>query len=135
PLVDPCAQRRPATGTCQSPLVARAQLRAPVGHSHRRGQHRAVRQRRPRRLRGGDQDPARTRRTFLRSPLAEASICPWGPNQCLQAYVWRVITPDDLAYVTPEMRDLVTEDNALAEERKDPACATAAALAQPGAAE
>ncbi len=55
---------------------------------------------------------------------AEASICPWGPNQCLQGYVWRVTTPDDLVCVTPEMRDQVAEDNALAEERKDPACAT-----------
>jgi hypothetical protein len=53
-----------------------------------------------------------------------ASICPWGPNQCKQGFVWRVSTPDDLVCVTPEMRDQVAEDNALAEERKDPLCAT-----------
>ena len=53
-----------------------------------------------------------------------ATSCPWGPNQCLQGYVWRVSTPDDLVCVTPETRDQVAEDNALAEERKDPDCAT-----------
>lgn len=57
-------------------------------------------------------------------PPAEASICPWGPNQCLQGYVWRVNTPDDLVCVTPETREQVAQDNALAEERRDPACAT-----------
>lgn len=55
---------------------------------------------------------------------AEASICPWGPNQCVQGYVWRVSRPDDLVCVTPEMRAQVADDNAHAEERKDPACAT-----------
>jgi hypothetical protein len=55
---------------------------------------------------------------------AGAATCPWGPNQCIQGYVWRVSRPDDLVCVTPETRALVEEDNALAEERKDPACAT-----------
>lgn len=54
----------------------------------------------------------------------EATGCPWGPNQCLQGYVWRVSRPDDLVCVTPEMRQQVADDNLLAEERKDPACAT-----------
>lgn len=53
-----------------------------------------------------------------------ATTCPWGPNQCLPGYVWRVSRPDDLVCVTPETRELVAEDNALAEDRKDPACAT-----------
>jgi hypothetical protein len=51
----------------------------------------------------------------------EATICPWGPNQCLQGFVWRVSTPDDLVCVTPEVREQVAEDNALAEDRVDPA--------------
>lgn len=53
----------------------------------------------------------------------EANTCPWGPNQCLQGYVWRVSTPDDLVCVTPDVRDQVAEDNALADDRKDPDCA------------
>jgi hypothetical protein len=57
-------------------------------------------------------------------PVAEVDSCPWGPDQCVQGFVWRVSTPEDLVCVTPEMRDLVAEDNALAAERKDPACAT-----------
>ena len=56
-------------------------------------------------------------------PAGEGSICPWGPNQCLPGYVWRVSTPDDLVCVTPDIREQVAEDNAQAEERKDPACA------------
>lgn len=58
-------------------------------------------------------------------PDAGAAItCPWGPNQCIQGYVWRVSRPDDLVCVTPEIRDEAAEDNARAEERKNPACAT-----------
>jgi hypothetical protein len=57
-------------------------------------------------------------------PVVEADTCPWGPDQCLQGYVWRVSTPDDLVCVTPETREMVAEDNALAAERKDPECAT-----------
>jgi hypothetical protein len=53
----------------------------------------------------------------------EGSICPWGPNQCLPGYVWRVSTPDDLVCVTPDVRQQVADDNAQAEDRKDPACA------------
>jgi hypothetical protein len=49
----------------------------------------------------------------------EATGCPWGPNQCKQGYVWRVSTPEDLVCVTPEMREQVAADNALAAERQD----------------
>jgi hypothetical protein len=52
------------------------------------------------------------------------TICPWGPQQCKQGYVWRVSTPEDLVCVTPEVREQTAIDNAEAEERKDPACAT-----------
>ncbi len=69
-----------------------------------------------------------------KDPACAAGDCEFGPDQCLPGYVWRVTTPDDLVCVTPEMRYLVEEDNFLAEERKDPACATAA-VADAGAEE
>src|SRR5689334_23849970 len=53
------------------------------------------------------------------------AACPYGPNQCLPGYVWRVSRPDDLVCVTPDVRDQAADDNAHAAERKDPACATA----------
>jgi hypothetical protein len=65
-----------------------------------------------------------------KDPECATGDCEFGPDQCLQGYVWRVITPDDLVCVTPEMRDQVADDNAHVEERKDPACAEAAAEAE-----
>jgi hypothetical protein len=64
-----------------------------------------------------------------------AGTCPWGPDQCLPGYVWRVTTPDDLVCVTPDVRDQAADDNAHAAERKDPACATAPAPTLSGLAE
>ena len=49
----------------------------------------------------------------------EVDACPWGPKQCKQGYVWRVSTPDDLVCVTPEMREQVAADNAVAADRTD----------------
>ena len=57
-------------------------------------------------------------------PPPSAASCPWGPNQCLPGYVWRVTTPDDLVCVTPDVREQAAFDNAQADERRDPACAT-----------
>jgi hypothetical protein len=54
----------------------------------------------------------------------QAQACPWGPQQCLPGYVWRVTKPDDLVCVTPGVRAQAAEDNAHAAERVDPACAT-----------
>lgn len=51
-----------------------------------------------------------------------AQTCPWGPQQCLPGYVWRVAKPDDLVCVSPEERDRVADDNAHAAERVDPYC-------------
>lgn len=53
---------------------------------------------------------------------ATAQTCPYGPQQCLPGYVWRVAKPDDLVCVTPEERDRVADDNAHAAERVDPYC-------------
>lgn len=58
------------------------------------------------------------------NPPAQATICPWGPNQCKQGYVWRVSRPDDLVCVTPDVREQTADDNARADERRDPICAT-----------
>jgi hypothetical protein len=57
-------------------------------------------------------------------PPPAAGTCPWGPNQCLPGYVWRVTTPDDLVCVLPEVREQAAFDNAQADERRDPDCET-----------
>lgn len=49
-----------------------------------------------------------------------SQTCPYGPQQCLSGYVWRVTRPEDLVCVTPEERDRVADDNAHAAERVDP---------------
>lgn len=51
------------------------------------------------------------------APPSEAPVA----DLCLSGYVWRDAFPGDHVCVTPEMRDQVAEDNALAETRKDPA--------------
>jgi hypothetical protein len=56
------------------------------------------------------------------TPAAAPQLCPYGPQQCLPGYVWRVAKPDDLVCVTPEERDRVADDNAHAAERVDPSC-------------
>lgn len=50
----------------------------------------------------------------------QSQVCPYGPNQCLPGYVWRVAKPGDLVCVTPEVRAQAADDNAHAAERVDP---------------
>lgn len=45
----------------------------------------------------------------------------WGPNTCLDGYVWRQATPKDLVCVTSVTRSQVVADNAQAVARRNPA--------------
>jgi hypothetical protein len=45
---------------------------------------------------------------------------PYGPDQCIQGFVWREAWPEDHVCVTPDQRQRVAEDNAQAPYRVDP---------------
>ena len=45
---------------------------------------------------------------------------PYGPDQCIQGFVWRGAWPEDHVCVTPEQRQRVAEDNAQAPYRVNP---------------
>jgi hypothetical protein len=49
-----------------------------------------------------------------RSPFGGA----YGPNTCLQGYVWRDAFPGDVACVLPAARDQAAADNSQAKQRK-----------------
>src|SRR5215211_3265306 len=44
----------------------------------------------------------------------------YGPDTCVQGYVWREAVPGDHVCVTPETRDQTHEDNDLADSRRSP---------------
>lgn len=53
------------------------------------------------------------------SPEAKVTIdLPYGPDTCKQGFVWRDAVPGDHICVTPERRQKVADDNALASTRK-----------------
>jgi hypothetical protein len=56
------------------------------------------------------------------SPPAPPSPTPgtYGPDTCIQGYVWREAIANDHVCVTPEVRDQTSEDNRLADSRRSP---------------
>ena len=44
----------------------------------------------------------------------------YGPDTCIQGYVWREAVPADHVCVTPETREQTLADNALADSRRNP---------------
>lgn len=51
---------------------------------------------------------------------AVADPLPYGPDTCIQGYVWREARPGDVVCVTPAVRDTTAGDNAAAGQRVDP---------------
>lgn len=52
---------------------------------------------------------------------ANAADCSYGPNTCVQGFVWRDAAPNDVVCVVPAVRDAAKADNAQAAARRDPA--------------
>lgn len=53
--------------------------------------------------------------------VASAYDCSYGPDTCIQGYVWRDAAPNDHVCVTPEVREQARIDNSLAAQRRNPA--------------
>jgi len=51
---------------------------------------------------------------------AVADPLPYGPDTCVQGYVWREAGPGDVVCVTPATRSQASSDNAAAGQRVDP---------------
>ena len=51
---------------------------------------------------------------------ASAQAANYGPDTCIQGYVWREAVPSDLVCVTPETRSQTAYDNSLASVRRNP---------------
>jgi hypothetical protein len=51
---------------------------------------------------------------------AGADPLPYGPDTCVQGFVWREAGPGDVVCVTPATRDQAASDNAAASGRVDP---------------
>jgi hypothetical protein len=51
---------------------------------------------------------------------AGADPLPYGPDTCIQGYVWREAGPGDVVCVTPATRSQASSDNAAAGQRVDP---------------
>jgi hypothetical protein len=51
---------------------------------------------------------------------AGADPLPYGPDTCIQGYVWRNARSGDVVCVTPAVRDTAAQDNGLASQRVDP---------------
>ncbi|GFG50846.1 hypothetical protein [Mycolicibacterium agri] len=51
---------------------------------------------------------------------AQADPLPYGPDTCIQGYVWRNARPGDTVCVTPATRDTVAQQNANRGANKDP---------------
>lgn len=52
--------------------------------------------------------------------MAAVAQAPFGPDTCLQGYVWRDAFPDDHVCVTPETRAQADGDNSQAAVRRQP---------------
>ncbi|WP_141398083.1 hypothetical protein [Nitrosomonas ureae] len=52
-------------------------------------------------------------------PLTENN-CSYGPDTCVQGFVWREAGPNDYVCVTPQVRDQTRADNAQANARRSP---------------
>jgi hypothetical protein len=51
---------------------------------------------------------------------AQADPLPYGPDTCIQGYVWREAIPSDHVCVTPAVRSRTQQENATVVERRDP---------------
>ena|GEM_PF-3344895 len=51
---------------------------------------------------------------------AQADPLPYGPDTCIQGYVWREAIPNDHVCVTPAVRDRIQQENSTVAERRDP---------------
>src|ERR1700758_492261 len=49
-----------------------------------------------------------------------ADPLPYGPNTCIQGYVWRAARTDDAVCVTPAVRDRTAQENANPNLHRDP---------------
>lgn len=56
----------------------------------------------------------------LAAPAAMAQPLPYGPDTCIQGYVWREARPSDHVCVTPASRSRARADNAAAASRVNP---------------
>lgn len=54
------------------------------------------------------------------SILAAKAQLPYGPDTCVQGYVWREAIPSDHVCVPPETRDQTAYDNSQAVARRNP---------------
>lgn len=53
-------------------------------------------------------------------PLTGARDCAYGPDTCVQGFVWREAGPNDRVCVAPDIRDQTRADNAQAGARRSP---------------
>jgi hypothetical protein len=51
-------------------------------------------------------------------PVSHASAQLYGPDTCVQGYVWREAVPNDHVCVTPQERAMASEQNRLAAQRR-----------------
>jgi hypothetical protein len=51
---------------------------------------------------------------------ASADPLPYGPDTCIQGFVWREANPNDHVCVTPAVRSQTAQENQLAGSRRDP---------------
>jgi hypothetical protein len=51
---------------------------------------------------------------------AHAEPLPYGPDTCVQGYVWREARPGDTVCVTPPIRDATAQENASASQNREP---------------
>ena len=51
---------------------------------------------------------------------AQAAPLPYGPDTCIQGYVWREARPGDTVCVTPDVRAAVAQQNSTPGANKDP---------------
>jgi hypothetical protein len=54
------------------------------------------------------------------SAIAVADPLPYGPDTCIQGYVWREAQPSDHVCVTPPIRDATAAQNAAAAQKVEP---------------
>lgn len=55
-----------------------------------------------------------------RQPLTGARDCSYGPDTCIQGFVWREAIPNDRVCVTPQVRQQTQSDNTQAAARRSP---------------
>jgi hypothetical protein len=68
---------------------------------------------------GGEEPTTGTSPPPTRTPPPPTKVGgAYGPDTCIQGYVWREAIPGDHVCVTPEVRDQAAEDNRLADSRR-----------------